>query len=119
MALMLGGQNLHFQRRLCDKHIIYWQEKMYSDFALVYVKFHRSSFAKSSRNSKKQTAVTDFISFLDHHGSHMFFQTILQQVLSLDVQYVPCACLLWTGLVHTKTGILHRSLLMDRFSGLE
>ena len=85
VALMLGGQNLRFQSCLCDIHITYWQEKIYSHFALIYVKFHRSSFAKSSRNSKEQTAVTDFISFLDHYGSHMYFQTILQQVLSFDV----------------------------------
>ena len=81
--LMLGGQN--FQRHLCNKHIIYRHQRIYSDFALIHVKFHRSSFAKSSRNSKEQTVVTDFISFLDDHGSHMYFQTILQQVLSTDV----------------------------------
>lgn len=81
--LIIGGQN--FQRHLWDKHIIYRHQKIYSDFALIHVKFHRSSFAKSSRNSKEQTAVTDFIYFLDDHGSHMYFQTILQQVLSTDV----------------------------------
>ena len=82
---MLGGQDLHFQRLLCDKHIIYRHQRMYTDFALIYVKFPRSSFAKSSRNSKEQTAVTEFIYFLDDHGCHMYFQTILQQVLPIDV----------------------------------